>query len=192
MKKYIVTWGWEPPQYDKLNNGIVRLFYYTERKTEIIEHTGIDTEDTTTEKVPVWICDVAEYDDIASINKITKGTVKDVALMKLDCFNTSRHVDMFSINGVDVWIDPETRTGLLLRFKSELKTGIEQTTLWHGDLSFTLNVEDAIKMLYAIELYASECYNVTEQHRANIKALTDDEEIREYDYTTGYPPKLQF
>nr|DAU41315.1 MAG TPA: hypothetical protein [Bacteriophage sp.] len=42
----------------------------------------------------------------------------------------------------------------------------------------------------SIELYASECYNTTQQHIANIKKLNSKEQINNYDYTVGYPDKL--
>ena len=46
-------------------------------------------------------------------------------------------------------------------------------------------------MLNALEVYASEALNVTEAHRAAINALTSIEEIDEYDFTTGYPKKIE-
>lgn len=49
-----------------------------------------------------------------------------------------------------------------------------------------------MKMLYALELYASECYDNTQYHKMMISELTDFNTINEYDYTTGYPEKLRF
>jgi hypothetical protein len=47
-------------------------------------------------------------------------------------------------------------------------------------------------MLYAIELYASACYDNTQRHLAAIKELQTIEEIESYDYKAGYPEKLRF
>lgn len=47
-------------------------------------------------------------------------------------------------------------------------------------------------MLYAIEVYASKCYDNTQKHLANVEKLETLEEIIEYDYHTGYPEKLNF
>ena len=43
-----------------------------------------------------------------------------------------------------------------------------------------------------IEKYASECYDNTQMHIANVKAIEDMEELKNYDYRTGYPEKLRF
>lgn len=59
-------------------------------------------------------------------------------------------------------------------------------------MQFPLSLESAIKMLYTIELYASECYDNTQRHIANIEALEKIEDVEKYDYTTGYPDKLSF
>ena len=47
-------------------------------------------------------------------------------------------------------------------------------------------------MLSALEVYALQCYNVTEEHKAAVNALTTIEEVDAYDYKTGYPEKLSF
>lgn len=47
-------------------------------------------------------------------------------------------------------------------------------------------------MLYAIEIYASACYDNTQYHLSEVSKLETIEEIDAYDYTSGYPEKLQF
>ena len=47
-------------------------------------------------------------------------------------------------------------------------------------------------MLYAIELYASACYDNTQRHLAALDMLEDEDSVKTYDYTTGYPEKLEF
>ena len=47
-------------------------------------------------------------------------------------------------------------------------------------------------MLYALEVYASACYDRTQAHLAAIDALETIEEIESYDYRVGYPEKLKF
>ena len=89
-------------------------------------------------------------------------------------------------------MDKATRAGLLLRFQAEKAQGIEDTILWYNGKQFSLKVDQAIQMLYAIELYASACYDNTQRHIANINAMTNEDELQEYDYTLGYPSKLSF
>lgn len=78
----------------------------------------------------------------------------------------------------------------MLRFNAEKSSGKIETTLWLGTQSITLGIDKAIQMLYAIEVYASACFDNTAKHKANVMALDSIEEVMSYDYTTGYPEKL--
>jgi hypothetical protein len=55
-----------------------------------------------------------------------------------------------------------------------------------------LELDRARKMLGHIELYASKCYDNTQAHIANVKAIGDIDALKAYDYRTGYPEKLRF
>lgn len=120
--------------------------------------------------------------------KIEKEHLKD----RINRYDTSDKVNQFYIKDVSVWLDKATRAGLLLRFQAEQATGIEYTALWYEGMQFSLKVADAIAMLYAIEMYASACYDNTQRHLAAIKELQTIEEIESYDYKAGYPEKLMF
>ena len=107
-------------------------------------------------------------------------------------YDSSGEINIFYIQGLPVWLDKATRAGLKLRFEAELAMKEENTTLWYGNQSFTLQLNMAIQMLYAIEVYASKCYDNTQKHLVNVEKLETLEEIMEYDYKTGYPEKLNF
>lgn len=107
-------------------------------------------------------------------------------------YDSSSDVNIFYIGETPVWLDKNTRAGLKLRFEAELAMKEENTTLWYNNQSFTLPLNDAIMMLYALEVYASKCYDNTQAHVANVSMLETIEEINNYDYTAGYPEKLRF
>lgn len=111
---------------------------------------------------------------------------------EINHYDSSDEVNIFYIQGLPVWLDKATRAGLKLRFEAELAMKEENTTLWYGNQSFTLQLNMAIQMLYAIEVYASKCYDNTQKHLANVEKLETLEEIIEYDYHIGYPEKLNF
>jgi hypothetical protein len=56
----------------------------------------------------------------------------------------------------------------------------------------SINCEQLLHMLSALEVYAIDCYNKTTDHIYNVNNLTTIEEIRAYDYRVGYPEKLEF
>lgn len=111
---------------------------------------------------------------------------------RLKDYDSSRSVNQFSIGETSLWLDRDTRAGLMLRFQAEIATGKENTTLWHEGKQFPLLTSVALQMLYALELYASECYDNTQSHYAAIDALATVEEVEAYDFTVGYPEKLRF
>lgn len=111
---------------------------------------------------------------------------------EINNYDSSANVNEFYIQEMSVWLDKNTRSGLMLRFNSELAMKKENTTLWYNGISFTLPLNSAIQMLYALEVYASECYDNTQAHLANVDKLDTLDAVLEYNYTVGYPDKLHF
>ena len=113
-------------------------------------------------------------------------------VMEIELYDSSHSVNEFYVQGNPIWLDKATRAGLLLRFQAEKAQGLVSTVLWYNGQQFPLSVDNAIAMLYAIELYASACYDNTQRHYAAVNALTTVEELDAYDYKAGYPEKLRF
>lgn len=107
-------------------------------------------------------------------------------------YDSSSEVNEFYIQDIPVWLDKATRAGLKLRFEAEIAMGNENTSLWYNNMQFPLPLTQAMQMLYAIEVYASMCYDNTQAHYANVEALNTIEECEAYDYRVGYPEKLYF
>lgn len=114
------------------------------------------------------------------------------AIAKFDKKKGKDGVENFTISGVDVWMDKDTRTGLLLRFQAEKAVGKTDTVLWHEGMQFPLVVDTAIQMLYAIEVYASQTYDKTAEHLAAVDNLASIDALIAYDYKAGYPAQLAF
>ena len=107
-------------------------------------------------------------------------------------YDASSEVNEFFLGETSIWLDKATRAGLKLRFEAEISLGKDTTTLWYDNIQYSLGLNKATQMLLAIELYASACYDNTQAHIANVKALENIEDIKNYDYRTGYPEKLIF
>lgn len=147
---------------------------------------GVPTEEQLTEwgfeeyvaptPTPVQLLERAREDKIAA----------------LESYDQSSSVNEFTFHSVPMWLDKATRDGLHLRLLAEQAAGKESTTLWFGTQSFEIPIANAFQLLYAIEVYASACYDRTAAHKAAIEALTSVEDVEGYDYTSGYPEKLNF
>ena len=110
----------------------------------------------------------------------------------INSYDSSSAVNEFYIQDVPVWLDKATRAGLKLRFEAEIAIGKTETALWYNNMQFPLELNLAMQMLYAIEIYASECYDNTQLHLANVDRIETLDAVLEYDYTVGYPEKLRF
>lgn len=117
---------------------------------------------------------------------------KKEVIRKIDEYDTSVNVNSFKLNGVDVWLSKDTRVGLMNSISIEKAAGKEQSVLWFNSIYVTVNCDSAIQMLSALELYALDCYNKTAEHKVNVQNLSSIEEVHNYDYTQGYPSKLEF
>lgn len=117
---------------------------------------------------------------------------KERKKVEIERHDKSSAVNQFFIGDTPMWLDKDTRTGLKLRFEAEIAMGKTDTTLWADGVQYPLPLSTVVQMLYALEVYASMCYDNTQAHLAAIDAMTTIEEVEAYDYTTGYPDKLHF
>lgn len=118
--------------------------------------------------------------------------VKDYQKERIKAYDSSAAVNAFKLKGITMWLDKSTRSGLKLRLEAELAAGKEETTLWYLTTPITLPVTTAIVMLNRLEIYASECYDVTQWHLAAIASLESVEDVLAYDFADSYPEKLNF
>lgn len=114
-------------------------------------------------------------------------------LAKLHQYDNSSEVNEFSINGeLKTWFTPSERSNYKNSIDSAKLLGISNLTLLVNGTVIELPTSKAEQLLAMIQLYADACYMVTKQHEGAIQALQNIVEIEEYDYTAGYPKKLNF
>ena len=120
------------------------------------------------------------------------GRARDAKIAEIETYDKSDAVNQFSIGGVQMWLTRDERASLKIRFEAEKTAGRTNTVLWFGGMSIPMEIDTGLALLVALELYAAECYDRTNQHIAAVRLLDDCEAIEQYDYTTGYPEKLEF
>ena len=118
--------------------------------------------------------------------------IKEEAIEQITEYDQSEDVNSFTLQGKQMWLPKETRVGLVNSITIEKNAGKKTTVLWFGGEKYELPVDTALQMLSDLELYALECYNVTAAHKAAVNALESVEDVVAYDYTQGYPEKLNF
>ena len=122
--------------------------------------------------------------------KATLEKAKKEKLEAILAYDTSSDVNGFMLNGNKVWLDKGTRVGLMNSIQITRDMGQDTTTLWFDGYKLEVRCDMAIMLLSSLEMYAMECFNVTEAHKKAVSELTTIEEVEAYDYKTGYPKQL--
>ena len=131
----------------------------------------------------------AEFSVKMDALKLKQAKVDKIA--EIASYDTSSSVNGFVLNGAVVWLDKATRVGLMNSTTIAKASGQETTTLWLGGMKLVVDCDKAIQLLSALEMYALECFNVTESHKQAVSELTTIEEVEAYDYKAGYPKMLE-
>ena len=119
------------------------------------------------------------------------GYMKKAMLDYIEKYDSSSSVNSFLLNGMEVWLDKDTRVGLMNSTTIAKSMGHEKTTLWLGSYQLEVECDKAIQLLSALEMYALECFNVTAAHKKAVSELYNIEAVLTYDYKSGYPEKLK-
>ena len=119
------------------------------------------------------------------------GYMKKAMLAYIEKYDVSSSVNSFLLNGMQVWLDKVTRMGLMNSTTIAKAAGLDETTLWLGDIELVVDCDKAIQLLSALEIYALECFNVTASHKAAVNKLDNIDAVLTYDYREGYPEKLK-
>ena len=122
--------------------------------------------------------------------KATLEKAKKEKLAAILAYDTSSDVNGFMLNGNKVWLDKETRVGLMNSTQITRDMGQDTTTMWFDGYKLEVRCDMAIMLLSSLEMYALECFNVTAAHKKAVSELTTIEEVEAYDYKTGYPKQL--
>lgn len=126
------------------------------------------------------------------------GTIDELAeakaskLRAIESYDSSPNVNGFRLDGNLMWLDRETRASLRNTIESATLLGRTELDIWFGDIHVTLPIQTARYMLATLEMYATDCYNVTSQHRVQVRALETVESVDGFDVTDGYPQMPEF
>ena len=176
-------------EYGVLGNTYV---YANEQEVEE-EYIDINPDGTDEKKTRiVYKYDVVDIDRRFKTEDEVIAELKKLKIDEITKYDTSSNVNVFSLNGVDVWLDRDTRVSLMNSTTIAKNMGQENTILWLGTVKITVKCDQAIQLLSALEMYALSCFNKTAEHKKNVEALSTINEIVSYDYTVGYPEKLNF
>ena len=123
------------------------------------------------------------------VEKLEQAKADKIA--EIVAYDTSSSVNGFILNGMLVWLDKATRVGLMNSTTIAKSAGKQTITLWLGGIKLVVDCDKAIQLLSDLEMYALDCFNVTESHKQAVSELMTIEEVEAYDYNAGYPKMLE-
>ena len=173
-----------------VGDGVVLLLINGKEETEISGGMPDGNGQATTEAVvrKVWVYDGVrlETGGMTSEAALTAAAQKMV-LAEIEKHDTSPSVNGFMLNGQRVWLNKDTRVGLMNGVSVAKACGMERMSLWIGGREYVMDVARLEELLVKVEVYAMGCYNVTAGHRMAVSGLTTLEDVLGYDFKAGYP-----
>nr|DAF21125.1 MAG TPA: protein of unknown function (DUF4376) [Caudoviricetes sp.] len=123
--------------------------------------------------------------------KESLAMLKESKLDEIEAYDKSSAVNSFSLNGQSMWLDYATRNRVYDGNERLKLMGRTDTTLWLNGMCIELPIEQAQSLIASIEVYAKDCYNITERHKAEVMALKTYDEVMAFDITADYPEKIE-
>nr|DAP49964.1 MAG TPA: protein of unknown function (DUF4376) [Caudoviricetes sp.] len=105
-------------------------------------------------------------------------------------YDKSPAVNSFKLNGMDAWINREDRIGTSRAIQLDKENGQTESEIWLNGVCLNVNCDMALEMLGKVGFYAYKAYNRTQAHIHAVRGLKSVEDVQKYDYTQGYPEKL--
>ena len=118
--------------------------------------------------------------------------VKHFVAIAIEAHAKSEAVKVFSINGHSGWLNSEERGSIRRAASDKAAEGRDVFTLYLSGNGIQMTPAKVEEILKAVEVYASDCHDKTEAHKAAVEALNTPEEVQTYNYAEGYPETLEF
>ena len=114
-------------------------------------------------------------------------------IQRINEYDRSSNVNGFTVNNeIEGWFTADERSNYRSSIESSELLGINTISFYIDNYLMEVTTQDAKYMLAQIQLYADQCFMVTKQHKLDVEALETIEAVDAYDYTNGYPQKLNF
>ena len=123
----------------------------------------------------------------------TLAQAKREMIDKIDEYDNSSSVNGFTVNGsIEAWFTPEERSNYKSSIDAAKLLGISSLTFFIGDVEMSVTPTQAEYMLAQIQLYADQCFVVTKEHKIAVEGFETINQVDNFEYTIGYPNKIDF
>lgn len=119
-------------------------------------------------------------------------TARYNTINNIELYNTSNEVNIFYINNIADWFDNVKRSDFRGSLEDASFLGETEILFPCNAGIFRIDIQEAKLYLAKISKYANDCQLITEFHKATVNQISDIANVEHYDFTLGYPAKLQF
>lgn len=120
------------------------------------------------------------------------GFAREMLRRDIVAYDRSEAVNRVTLEGIDTWLDAETRNHLVTSIATWSETHEDYTLdLRDAGKALTLPCNTLLAWLGQIENYAVACYNTTSAHLRAVEKAESVEELAGYDYKGGYPERVR-
>lgn len=186
--------------------------YYQEFDIELDDNfaKGVTYQDFLKRNPSLWILlsedqlRFKEYNPTASVKEVLEmtmdhdpdlkilGKAKSDKIMEIRSYDSGPDVNSFVLNDKDVWITADKRSEYASSLNNAILLGEPDIEFEIGGDIYKVPVDEGRLMLAKVGRYADKAYISTVRHIRNIEGMENVEDIRAYDYKTGYPDKEVF
>jgi hypothetical protein len=145
-----------------------------------------------TQYMAVMVQVETQSDDIEEIKSLALPDIKEYRISQIEEYDKSDNVNSFSLGDIQMWLTVAERQQLATQISANEAIGRDSMSKWFGGKEFSFPISAWKQMLVAVEVYAGDALNVTENHKSEVSAMEDADEVIAYDITKGYPDKLAF
>lgn len=197
LAKYRVRWDFQPYMVERPNPEKPEEMIEVQQGVSFLEleYLGRPQIDKVLQDIIATgtLATLEEVQDMANVLEIPAlEPIRTMLLAKITEYDLSENVNSFLLNGMHAWFDKVLRTSIERQIQARQSMGQETAPIAYGNVILQVPIEAGLGMLSQLEVYASDCYNQTTEHKAAVSAINDEKELLAYDYKVGYPEKLSF
>lgn len=98
----------------------------------------------------------------------------------------------FFIGEEEININADYLNKVTFRVMAELAMNKNKTTLKFNGKTFEMKTKDAMDLLYNVQIYYGELFDISESHKNSIEDLGNKEDVETYVFEDSYPQKPRF
>ena len=121
--------------------------------------------------------------------------IKDNLIYQINIFSDQGYINYFTYGNLKLKMLYEDRARFKMSLDAYKLLGKQTMTKYFSGYKIDFNLKDydkLVQMLAALEIYYSECWNVTQQHLQFVNNANSIEQIYNFDITSDYPEQLKF